>query len=338
MKRLKIILGVVLGMSVLLPGRACGTDIPISPTGAIFKFQTNPTWGISGPGGFNNNFFFTPFFTAESVCVYVKNNNTTNSHTFTASIVVNGDPANTTPSDATWQAAATSANLSANTSPGFPAGIGAYVSGVAQVSINFSASSVQAGSPETATVTLIQTTGNCFSGNQFIGSATQTISAVPAIQAISEGLSQSFTSGANVLVNPVVGITLSAINANNGAKTLYPDKVVITSTVSTNNIQIDLTNTVGNCPGVSTSNLKAGSAVASTASDSASVNGGTVCPTPPNISTVILTNIGVTTASPTIIDLRGIIIPSGTLTGIDVRTVTGAIAGNVSATFFWYEK
>jgi len=316
-------------MSVLC-GVSYGTDIPITPTGPVFKLLPAPTWGISGPTGFNNNFFFTPLSQNESVCVFVKNNNTTNAHTFTASISINSDPANSSPSDGTWQTGALSSGLSAATSPGQPAGIGVSVSGAAQVSVNLSASSTVGGSPETANVVIVQTTGNCFSGNQFIGSAPNTISSVLPLQVISEGLSQSFEIGASI-TNPANNATILQVNANNGAKTIYFDSVTLTCNAACALEISPSTNAGSGCTPGTIGNMKVSSGVTSTALASS------LCTGQPTGNASLGTFVFLQAGGTATIDLRGYIATSSSTTGLFV-SCSPAVTGLVAAGFKWYEK
>lgn len=96
----KFIAGAALLAALSFVPQVRATDYAIYPTGAVYRL-TNLQWGVSGGTGFNNNFFFTPTNVNENVCVYVYNNNPTNAHSFTLSILLNGNPANTSPSDAT---------------------------------------------------------------------------------------------------------------------------------------------------------------------------------------------------------------------------------------------
>lgn len=328
MKRLKLILGVLLAAGILsVAPFAHATDIAIYPTGPVYRL-TGLVWGTSTVPGFNNNYFFTPLNLNESVCVYVRNNNPTSSHTFTASIVITSDPSNTTPSDGTWQAAASSANISAAISPGLGGGIGASVSGVSQVSINLSASTVQAGSPDTANVSIVQTSGNCFSGNQFIGSAPQTVNSVEPIQTISEGLSQSFSLNAVGNGVPVNNIN-AEVNANSGARTIYMARVNISSTV-TQTLQIIQVATTGTgCGGGGAINLKFGSPVTSTSLTAST------CTVQPTFGSVIY-NFNILANTNVILDLSGVILTGGTTQGIAV--LTSLNTGVVNTQFFWYEK
>jgi hypothetical protein len=162
MRKLKILAALFAILSV--PSLSHGTDIPINPTGTTFLLQPTLAWGQAGAQGFNNNYFFVPIVANENVCVYVFNNNPTNAHTFSGVIKVNGNPNNTTPSDATWQGLGT-VTSTVSASPSAPAIFGNLVSGTALVSINFSGSTTQAGSPDTATIVIIQSSGPCLSNN-----------------------------------------------------------------------------------------------------------------------------------------------------------------------------
>jgi hypothetical protein len=327
MKRrlIEICLGILLAVSV--PQITRGTDIPIFPTGPVFQLK-GLVWGNAGPQGFNNNFFFTPSAVNESVCVYVKNNNTSNPHTFVASITINADANNVTPSDGTWQNIAAS-SLTAATSPGVTAGIGASVSGVAQVSINFSTSSVQAGSPETAAVSIVQTAnGNCASGNNFVGSAPNTVAATIPLQAVSDGLSQGFVSAAT-LTNPVGNSLVIHINDNNTPKSLYFDKVILSCTAACTFTVASTTNLGSTCSAAPAVNMKISSSVAAVALGQSACTG-----LPTSFGSF---QVDLAANTPFVFDLRGFISPSLTTTGLDVICAL-AVTGNVRASLFWYEK
>src|SRR5882762_10498585 len=99
MRRWKLIATALLSM-ILSPHFVCATDIPVTPTGPVFTVPSL-IWGQSGPNGVNNNFFFTPLSLNENVCVYIYNNNPTNTHTVNLNIIVTGNPT-AKPSDGTW--------------------------------------------------------------------------------------------------------------------------------------------------------------------------------------------------------------------------------------------
>src|SRR5260370_12758681 len=100
-------------LCLFIPSIASATDIPLPTIGGPIYKLNSLVWGNSGPQGFNNNFYFVPLAQNEYVCVYVYNQNPSNSHTFSASIAVTGDPTSTTPSANTWQSAASSNTLTA---------------------------------------------------------------------------------------------------------------------------------------------------------------------------------------------------------------------------------
>lgn len=301
-------------------------DVPIFPTGPIFQL-TGLVWGTSTQPGFNNNYFFVPANINESVCVFVYNNNTTNPHTFNATISVSGNPNEKTPSDGTWQNAANSTGIFAATSPGFAGGIGGLISGASLVSINFSNSATQAGAPDTATVSIIQTTGNCFSGNNFIGSYPQSVMAMEAIQASSDGLSQSYVATQSV-TNPLAGGLIDSVNANNGNRTLYIDKAVLSCTAACS-LTLSGTNALGTtCTNNTPANIKIGSGVTSTATQQVS------CATP--AAAISPFTIDLAANTPFVVDLGGYIDIAQTLNGFEVTS--SAVTGNVRVAIFWHEK
>lgn len=323
----------IAAMGLLFSPIAMATDVPIFPTGQVFVLR-NLVWGTSTSPGFNNNFFFTPIFVSESVCVYVKNNNTTNPHSFTASISVTPDPTNTTPSDGTWQVGA-SIGLNAPSAPGQSAGIGVSISGTSQVSINLSNSATQAGSPDTANVTIIQTTGSCFSGNQFTASQPQTVSSTPAIQVISDGLSQAYEASGGA-VNPVINqVIIGATPNNNPNKSFYFDKVIISASAAAT-VSIFLDTSIGTCATATPTNINMTGTSPSGVVPSAGVAFlNTACGPARWSNGAIGVQLGA--GQSITIDLKGLIASRGTQNGIDVE-MAAALTGNISATLFWYEK
>jgi len=308
---------------------ARAADVPVFPTGPVFRIS-GLVWGSSTASGFNQNFFFTPQNLNESVCVTVKNNNTTNPHTFSTAILITTDPSNVTPSDGTWQTGAASVSFAA-TSPGTPGGLGAQISGAAQVAISFTGSTVQAGSPDTANVSIVQTTGSCFSGNNSIGAGVQTVSATPSIQAISEGLSQAFSLQSGTVTNPASGQEIIGVNSNNGTRSIYLDRVVAACSAACS-ITVNITSTAGTtCSNPVPGNLKANSSVTSTS------QGTTGCTGLPTVLVPLVGGLPLAAGTPFVLDLRGVVTPSGGVTGIDVVMAAG-LTGTINASLFWYEK
>lgn len=332
-KFLKIVLGVVLGMSVLLlsPGPLEATDIPISPTGPVYRLN-NLAWGTSVQPGFNNNYFFTPLNLNESVCVYVKNNNTTNAHPFTMSITVTSDPSNTTPSDGTWTVAAANITpgLIAAAFPGLPAGMGAQVSGASQVNIQLTASTALGGAPDTANVSIVQTSGNCFSGNNVFNNAPLTVSSVTPLQVATEGLGQAYAVPSQTLTNPAG--TGTVIHVNNGSRTrsIFYDRLILLCSANCTMSVIGTGGLGGTCTTLSSSNLKINSTVST-----ATLEGS--CATQPTSTGTLIGPFIFPANIPTVIDLRGIMAPAGTPNGVSL-VMTAALTGTVNASMFWYEK
>jgi hypothetical protein len=326
----KLIGGLILGVFLVSGAQLTrASDNPVFPTGPIFQLK-NLVWGQTGPNGFNNNFFFTPLSVNESVCVLVYNNNTTNSHPFSMSITISGDPANKTPSDGTWQPVASTGGgilITSPVSPGIAGGLGASVSGGAQVSINFSLSSTLAGAPDTANVTITQTQGTCLSGNNIIGSNAATI-ALPGIVAYSESLGQSYFATSGLLTNPASGINVLQIIPSSTSRSLYFYKATVSCSAACS-ITIGYTTTFGStCTTVPVSGLRISSTVTSTATANQ------LCTVVPGLNAI--SNINLAAGVPYDFDPAGLI-ASPNSGGFEVFLPTG-FTGTIAASIRWYEK
>lgn len=310
-----------------------GADIPINPSGPTYKIPGIQAWGVSGPAGLVNSFFFTPFYQTENVCVYVYNNNPTNAHTFTANISVTGDPnASGGSTNASWQIAYFSSTLTAGAAIANPAQFSSAVSGVAQVSIGFNAGTL-AGNPDTATVVVIQTQGPCFAGIGANSSNPLPVLTYTQLQEFSEAFSQSFSFIASV-VNPASGQMISDLLSQAVAnRNLYYDRVVITSSAAAT-ININLTSDLGTtCSGgTAPKNLKLGTSTVVTAQ---TILAGP-CAVNPTVSQATYSNIAISTV-PLVIDLRGFIAPAGSNNGIDV-VMAAALTGTITVTWLEAEK
>lgn len=302
----------------------------IFPTGQVYQLN-NLIWGTTGTAfGFNNNFYFAPLNLNESVCIFVYNNNPTSSHTFTASIVLTANPNEKTPSDGSWNSAANGVGLTAATFPNSAGGIGGLVSGAAQVSVNFSAATTQTGSPDTANVVIIQTTGNCFNGQNMLGSSLSSVSAVPPIQSISESLSQSYAATNIQFVNPGVNAAVVHVNSNNGARTLFFDKAVFSCSAACT-VEIVATTTTGTtCTVLGGTPLKQPLVINSTALANSA------CTTNPTVGVQYYT-LDVAANTPTVLDLKGLIIQPQTTNGLEL-SVAVALTGTMRGSIYWYEK
>jgi len=311
-----------------------GADVPITPTGPVYIVSGSLAWGISGANGFNNNFFFTPLSQNESVCIYVKNNNPTNLHGFSVSVNVTYNPGDTTPSNGLW---ANSATSSGNTlaAPSVAYGIGVNISGVAQVSIGFTNSVTQAGNPDTATLTLIQTTGYCAGGANFNLSLVTQTSTVTALQGYSDGLGSGYVASiSGGTTNPgLSSVPLHVfLPAATSTKNVYFDRLVISCTATCTIVVGSTTSTGTTCTTIPPNALKLFSTV------TAQTNSNTGCTVQPVLAG---TNFGIyiiPANQATVIDLKGIILtPSPGVDGLAVSMQT-ALTGNLFASLYYYEK
>lgn len=331
MKRISFVVLALLALLFVPVVRA--NDIQINPTGPTFQLN-NLVWGATGSNGFNNNFFFSPLSNNESVCIYVYNQNPTSSHTFTAAIIVSGNPKSTTPSDGTWQTAAMSSGISAVSFPGIAGGMGVSTAGTSNVAVSLSASSSLSGSPDTSNVVITQTSGACVAGNNFIGSTPQTSNSIEPIQSISDGLSQSFTAG-SVAVNPTSSAIMLQVNANGGAHSQYFYQAVI-GNLTASAVQLVLfgeSDQGSGCTTIVTGNEKVNSTVTTTgrASDG--------CTTPPTfVNGVGIGAFDVPPNSTLVIDLKGYIDTSGSTNGLVFQYQGTTASGNVNVAVRWYEK
>lgn len=330
----KLFIGAALLAALFLAPQSRAADVPIFPSGPVFKISSGLTYNCSTAGCLNQNFFFTPLNLSESVCVFLKNNDTTNSVSFNLAILATSDPLNITPSDGTWNTIASFVSLTAAAFPGQSAGTGVNVSGVSQVAISITASTVGGGAPQTGQLVLIQTQGNCPSGNNFIGSAPPTTSADRPIKFVSQSLAQGFSATAS-LSNPVSGAQLIGINAQSGNRTIYLDHVVLSSSAASSVI-VQGTSSVGStCTAISINNTRIQSSPTSTAV----VN--QACGTLPTVFSTLIGNatsaLLLPAATPISVDLTGIICQAGVSQGIDI-VLGAALTGTINATLFWYEQ
>jgi hypothetical protein len=328
MRRFLKIAAVLLAI-LFVPSISRGTDNPIFPTGPIYRL-TGLVWGTSTSPGFNNNYFFTPLYLNESVCVYIRNNNPTSAHSFTASIVVTSDPTSIAPSDLTsWQTTAIFyGNLLASGTQS-PVSYSANVSGASQVSINLTASSTQAGSPDTANVTIIQTTGSCQASNNSVSSGIFS-TASTTLQAVSDSTGQAY-GGTLTVTNPVLNQLIGGWLPNTGNRSGYMDTVYITCSAACTISAQAVNNNGTTC----TSNATTGP-LRSNAPGNTSGIFLQSCATNPN-SVYTLFTIDVPAAgTPFALDLRGIICPAFTTNGFILTT--SAVTGTVRTSWKWYEK
>ncbi len=163
------------------------------------------------------------------------------------------------------------------------------------------------------------------------GTAGTGTSAAPAIQVVSDGLGQAFSSTFNV-TNPAINAVIGHVNANSGSRSLYFDRLIITTSVSAN-FNINVTSSIGTTcsAGGNVINQKLGSGIASTGVSNFS------CTTNPTQVNSVFLNINTIANTPLTVDLRGFIASNATTNGIDVLMLT-ALTGITDVVFFWYEK
>jgi hypothetical protein len=119
-------------------------------------------WGGSGSGNLNNNYIFHPVTPDEGFCLFLSNNNPTNSHTVTVAVSQTGDPAVNS-----FQGLAQKWNGVPTTSA-FPVtvpilgivGINYKTTASAGIAVQLSGSVVAGGSPDTVDVFAVQTTAS----------------------------------------------------------------------------------------------------------------------------------------------------------------------------------
>lgn len=310
-----------------LPSRA--TDIPLYPVGPVTTIA-NISWGGSGPGNFNNNYYFVPATSNESVCVYVYNNNTTNAHTFLGQMSISGNPSANAPSDNTWTVISNATSITAYTAPGTPAGIAANVSGAAVVSFGFTLSSAAGGSPDTATIRIIQTAGACPGGRNFVGgTSTLPSMSVPPIQAYSDSMAASFSASSGVVTNPAILSGLIHANVNTAPTSDYFDRAMLSCSAACI-INIRPTTSLGTtCTAISAQNQR----INTTGSNTTTNQQCTVQPS----GTGLFMTLHLAAGIPVTVDLRGYIAQGSSGTGIQIEMNT-ALTGTASAVLFWYEK
>jgi len=312
-----------------------------------------PAGGISWANG-NLTWVFKPLNPRVSVYIFVHNLNPTSAHSsqtvqvfqspFSQDLApnLNGNSSSWT-QDTVTQNGTTGASCNnvvakVENAPG-AAGLGTcYVTTMfaAQVAIRITGASAQSGSPDNFELAVVQETGtpqgqSPGGSSGSLSSTNSGPSATSAIQVVSDGTSQAFVAEASA-VNPAATSDLLILSANNGTRALYLDKIVF-STTSTTGVLVNfvaITNLGGTCTNGSVSNLKLGNATASTAITQQG------CTTHPNQANTII-GIVIPAGGTTTVDLRGLILPSGTLQGLNASCVS-AVTGQVFAEFFWYEK
>jgi hypothetical protein len=138
-------------------------DVFITGTNAYTVLGRGIPWG-NGAAAVNNNFVFSPLNPNTQVCLYVTNNNPTNSHSFTVNLLQAGDPQVKTFANAgsKWKSSGTVQAMPVTVTAAQTVGIYFNVTAAAVLTAQFTGSATQAGSPDTADIFAVQTTaGGC---------------------------------------------------------------------------------------------------------------------------------------------------------------------------------
>lgn len=139
-------------------------DVTIGLIGPYADFARGAVWGSAGFGNVQNAYIFPPLTPQSQTCVYIANNNPTSAHAFTITFLYSGDPtishyytAGTT-GQGHWKI------VQVITDTVIASGINNYSfssPGAARAAVLITATSTQAGSPDTADIYVVQTTTNC---------------------------------------------------------------------------------------------------------------------------------------------------------------------------------
>jgi hypothetical protein len=117
------------------------------------------SWAGSGPGNLNNNFIFSPVDPNQGFCLFISNNNPTNSHTVSVTVSQTGDPSlqqfigfaqkwNTVPTITSFPVTVAASGIQ---------GINYKTTASANIRVGFTGATAQAGTPDTADVFAVQT-------------------------------------------------------------------------------------------------------------------------------------------------------------------------------------
>lgn len=171
--------------------------------------------GLAWGSGVNNNFIFQAFNPNTQICLYITNNNPTNSHSFTVTLWQAGDPAvkSFQQFPAKWAQTVTTQIFPKTVGSVATTGIFFNVSAAALLTAQFTGSSSAGGSPDTADIFAVQTTA----GGCGLSSGTP----VPVIGAQLQGSNQTAANQFPVLIggylSPGVASTIQGLHiGNNG--------------------------------------------------------------------------------------------------------------------------
>lgn len=329
-----------LAFIILINCNAKGQDQIINARNANFSMtnQTGTDGLIPWSTLSNQTYILTPLSPDYGFCVSVTNNNPTNAHTFSVAAFQTGNNNVVDYSNNTGKYAALA--IVGNPSPVPVSSTNVFFvrsNGASKVAFKFTGGATLAGVPDTVDIYVVQTsasgcgTVNPQTGQQYtLATPDSGTSATPPVQAVSDGLGQAFWSTSNT-VNPATGVLLQHVNANNGTKSLFLDKIIISSTV---NVAILIQGTTGlgtTCTTQTIGNQKITNSTTSTGFANFACTGLPVT----GLSGAYVVNVAANTTF--VLDARGFILPKGTLAGLEMLNI-GVVVGTVTSTFSWYEK
>lgn len=310
------------GQDQIINGRS--SYVQISPPATAWSTLSSQTY------------VFTPINPDYGICLSLVNNNPTNAHTITLTAFQSSD--SNVPDFTHFQGRYNSITI-----VGTPSPVAALTTtqvylpanAAAKLALVFSGGGTLAGSPDTVDIFAVQTTQkvcggvNPATGQGYTLSTPNTgTSSAPPIMSVADGTNSAF-SVTTATVNPTASQFIGVVNntSNTNGKSLYFDKVVVSSTVNTTLTLTGITN-AGTCSINSPATIKIGAA--NTPVSTAGSNC-TVVPTTSgqSITFFILAN------SPFTIDLKGYIALNGT-NGLGMQSI--AVTGTVSLGWYWYEK
>lgn len=116
-------------------------------------------WAGSGPGNLNNNFIFHPIDPNEGFCLFIGNNNPSNSHTVTVAVSQSGDPTlnQFIGLSGQWFTVPTITTFPVTVPAATVVGVNYKTTASATVAVQFSGATLQAGSPDTVNIFAVQT-------------------------------------------------------------------------------------------------------------------------------------------------------------------------------------
>lgn len=270
----------------------------------------------------SQTYVFTPLSPDHSLCLSMVNNNTTSTHSFNLNIFTTGD--NNTP-DYTHN----TGRYTPITPVGLPniissnSSIYFYVpsKSAAKVALVFTGGNTQAGSPDTVDIFAVQTT------NTSCGT-------IPPQATITESYGTQFLSQQS-FINPTINLGLLSVNSNNTTqKTIFFNKVVVSTTVNITIFVQPIQNAGSTCTAVGPFPLKLGNI--QFPSTIAVSNFG--CASPPTFAVgAIPATYSIPANSSLTIDLTGYQVVGVSNSGLTVAS-TASVTGTVWVTFFWTEK